>query len=85
MELVFGAVTDLWFYVSPHQHICSVFNKKEVRDYTVDCASINKNASSGFYDHHAINKTSSNTKDKISTTPEYAASAGARECEEKVK
>lgn len=66
VELLFGSVADLRFNVSPHQQIYSVFNKTEVRDYTVDCVGIKSNASCGFYDHHAINKTSSDSKDKIS-------------------
>lgn len=61
-----------WLYVSPLQQIISIFNKTEVGDYTVDCVGIESNASHVIYfNQHAINKASSDTKDKISNSVRF--------------
>lgn len=51
---------------------------------TVDCASIESNASCGLRDHHAINKPASDTKGRPSSTEAYGFVQTPAKCEDKV-
>lgn len=59
----------LWLYVSPLQQIHTIFNKAEVEDYIVNCVGIKRNDC--FFNQHTMNKASSDTVDKISSSVHF--------------